>query len=108
MYRPSVWFCQVAPAELEEILRSHPGIDDAAVVGVPDDRAGEVPRAFVVPRRPDFSEEDVKSFVAAKVSEYKQLKGGVQFLTVIPKSPSGKILRRQLKGVLWPSQQLKD
>ena len=90
----------MAPAELEEILRSHPDIDDAAVVGIPDDRAGEVPRAFVVPRRPEISEEDVKRFVAAKVSDHKQLKGGVQFLTVIPKTPTGKILRRQLKGVL--------
>jgi acyl-coenzyme A synthetase/AMP-(fatty) acid ligase len=90
----------VAPAELEEILRSHPDIDDAAVVGVPDDMAGELPRAFIVRRRPDISEEDVKMFVATKVSQHKQLKGGVQFLTGIPKSPSGKILRRQLKGVL--------
>jgi hypothetical protein len=89
MYRPSLWFCQVAPAELEEILSSHPNIDDAAVVGVPDDRAGEVPRAFFVPRRPDISEEDVKNFVEAKVSEHKQLIGG------------GKILRQLLEGVLW-------
>jgi acyl-coenzyme A synthetase/AMP-(fatty) acid ligase len=81
----------VAPAELEEILCSHPDIDD---------RVSEVPRAFVVTRRPDISEEDIKKFVAAKVSEHKQLKGGVQLLTGIPKSPSGKILRRQLKGVL--------
>jgi len=94
----------VAPAELEEILRSHPDIDDAAVVGVPDERAGEVPMAFVVPRRPDISEEDVKNFVDAKVSEHKHLKGGVQFLTAIPKNPSGKILRRQLKSLLRPSQ----
>jgi len=70
------------------------------VVGIPDERAGEVPRAFIVPRRPDISEEDIKKFLAAKVSEHKQLKGGVQFLTSIPKSPSGKILRRQLKDVL--------
>jgi acyl-coenzyme A synthetase/AMP-(fatty) acid ligase len=90
----------VVPAELEEILRSHPDIEDAGVVGVPDDRAGEVPRAFVVPRRPGISEEDVRKFVAAKVSEHKQLKGGVHFLTGIPKSPIGKILQRQLKGVL--------
>ena len=90
----------MAPGELEEILRSHPDIDDAAVVGVPDDRAGEVPRAFIVPRRLNISEEDVKNFVAPKVSEHKPLKGGVQFLTSIPKSPSGKILRRQLNGEL--------
>jgi acyl-CoA synthetase (AMP-forming)/AMP-acid ligase II len=99
-YRPSLRLCQVAPAELEEILRSHPEIEDAAVFGVPNERAGEVPRAFVVPRRPDISEEDVKQFVAAKVSEHKWLKGGVQFVTRIPKSPSGKILRRDLKDVL--------
>jgi len=90
----------VAPAELEEILRSHPDIEDAGVIGVPDGMAGEVPRAFVVPRKPDISEEDVKKFVAAKVSEHKHLKGGVQFLTGIPKSPSGKILRRELRGLL--------
>ncbi|XP_023708323.1 4-coumarate--CoA ligase 1 isoform X3 [Cryptotermes secundus] len=89
---------QVAPAELEEILRSHPDIDDAAVIGVPDERAGEVPRAFVVPKRSQISEEDVKKYVAEKVSEYKQLKGGVKFLTSVPKSPSGKILRRLLKS----------
>lgn len=91
---------QVAPAELEEILRSHRDIADAAVVGVPDERAGEVPRAFVVPTRRDLSEEDIKKFVAAKVSEYKQLKGGVKFLSSIPKSPSGKILRRELKVMM--------
>jgi len=50
----------VAPPELEAILRSHPDIDDVGVVGIPYGRAGEVPRAFVVPRRPDISEEDVK------------------------------------------------
>ena len=101
MYWPSPLSCQVAPAELEEILRSHPDIEDAGVIGVSDGRAGELPRAFVVPRNPDISEEDVKKFVAAKLSEHKHLKGGVQFLTGIPKSPSGKILRRELKGLLW-------
>jgi acyl-coenzyme A synthetase/AMP-(fatty) acid ligase len=76
----------VAPAELEEILGSHPDTNDAGVVGVPDDRAGEVPRAFVVPRTPDIFLEDVKKFVAAKVAEHKELKGGVQFLTTNPKA----------------------
>jgi acyl-coenzyme A synthetase/AMP-(fatty) acid ligase len=90
----------VASAEPEEILRSHPDTDDAGVVGVSDSRAGEVTKAFVAPTRPDISEEGVKKFVAAKVSEYKQLMGGVQFFASIPKSPSGKILRRQLKGLL--------
>jgi acyl-coenzyme A synthetase/AMP-(fatty) acid ligase len=90
----------VAPAELEEILRSHPDIDDAAVIGVPDQRAGEVPRAFVVPKGAKISKEEVEKYVAEKVSEYKQLKGGVEFITSVPKNPSGKILRRVLKGQL--------
>jgi acyl-coenzyme A synthetase/AMP-(fatty) acid ligase len=57
-----------------------------------------VPRAFVVPKGPKISEEEVKKYVAEKVSEYKQLKGGVEFITSVPKNPSGKILRRALKG----------
>ncbi|XP_069685509.1 uncharacterized protein [Periplaneta americana] len=88
---------QVAPAELEEILRSHPHIEDAAVVGIPDERSGEIPKAFVVPKEKKISEEEVKKFVAEKVSDYKHLKGGVEFISSIPKSPSGKILRRLLK-----------
>lgn len=88
---------QVAPAELEDILRSHPGIADAAVIGVPNDRSGEVPKAFVVAREPKLTEDDVKKFVAEKVSEHKHLVGGVQFVTSVPKTLSGKILRRSLK-----------
>jgi acyl-coenzyme A synthetase/AMP-(fatty) acid ligase len=88
---------QVAPAELEDILRSHPGIADAAVIGIPSDRSGEVPKAFVVPREPKLTEDDVKKFVAEKVSEHKHLAGGVQFITTVPKTASGKILRRNLK-----------
>jgi acyl-CoA synthetase (AMP-forming)/AMP-acid ligase II len=88
---------QVAPAELEDILRSHPGIADAAVIGVPNDRSGEVPKAFIVAREPKLTEDDVKKFVAEKVSEHKHLTGGVQFVTSVPKTPSGKILRRNLK-----------
>lgn len=88
---------QVAPAELEGILLSHPMIADAAVVGVADEWAGEVPKAFVVGKSGDVSEKDVQEFVSTKVAEHKQLKGGVVFLDAIPKSPSGKILRRLLK-----------
>lgn len=88
---------QVAPAELEDILRSHPGIADAAVIGIPHDRSGEVPKAFIVLKEPKLTEDDVKKFVAGKVSEHKHLTGGVQFVSAIPKNPSGKILRRNLK-----------
>lgn len=89
---------QVAPAELEEILRSHPDITDAAVVGVDHEKTGEAPRAFVI-KRPESqtTEQDIKQFVAQKVADFKQLHGGVQFLDTIPKNATGKIMRRELK-----------
>jgi acyl-coenzyme A synthetase/AMP-(fatty) acid ligase len=73
-------------------------IADVAVVGVADDRAGELPRAFVV-RRPncEITENDVKSFVADKVAPFKRLEGGVKFIKEIPKNASGKTLRKALK-----------
>lgn len=89
---------QVPPAELEEVLRSHPDVLDAAVVGVPHQRNGEAPKAFVVKRKESqVTEEDIKGFVAGKVVEYKHLTGGVQFLDAIPKNTTGKILRREIK-----------
>ena len=84
------------PAELEAVLISHPQIDDAAVIGIPDDEAGELPMAFVV-RRGDLKTEEVCKFVEKHLAPYKKLKGGVKFVDKIPKSGNGKILRRELK-----------
>lgn len=89
---------QVPPAELEEILRDHPDIADAAVIGIPHATAGEVPRAYVVPKNPNLTEKEVKDYVKKKVAEYKKLSGGVEFIDVIPKNATGKILRRELKA----------
>eukprot|EP00253_Pinus_taeda_P006910 PITA_06910 len=87
---------QVAPAELEELLLSNPDISDAAVIPYPDDEAGQIPMAFVV-RKSDsnLSKEDVINFVAKQVSPYKKIRR-VAFVNSIPKSPSGKILRKDL------------
>jgi acyl-CoA synthetase (AMP-forming)/AMP-acid ligase II len=85
---------QVAPAELEAVLLKHPSIKDAAVVRSPDEEAGEVPKAFVVADG-TLSEDDVMSFVAEHVSPHKRVRR-VEFIDAIPKSPSGKILRRIL------------
>jgi acyl-CoA synthetase (AMP-forming)/AMP-acid ligase II len=85
---------QVAPAELEALLLTHPKIADVAVVPKPDEAAGEIPKAFVV-RREDLSEEAVKKFVAGRVAPHKKIRA-VEFVDRIPKSPSGKILRRVL------------
>ena len=85
---------QVAPAELEAILLSHPSVADAAVIPSPDDEAGEVPKAFIVPRGACRVEE-VLEYVAAQVAPYKKIRK-VELIEQIPKSPSGKILRRIL------------
>ena len=88
---------QVAPAELEAILNTHPQVADCAVIGVPDNEAGEVPKAFVVPAGDDFDVDAVLAFVAGQVAPYKRIRL-IECMPKIPKSPSGKILRRLLRS----------
>jgi acyl-CoA synthetase (AMP-forming)/AMP-acid ligase II len=87
---------QVPPAELEAILVTHPAVADAAVTPHPDEEAGEIPKAFVVLKPDaDASPEDIMAFVAERVSPQKRVRL-VEFISEIPKSASGKILRRVL------------
>jgi len=86
---------QVAPAELEAVLLSNPLIADAAVIPVPDAEAGEIPKAYIV-KRGEIDAEQVMAYVAERVSPYKKVRQ-VEFVEAIPKSPSGKILRRLLR-----------
>jgi acyl-CoA synthetase (AMP-forming)/AMP-acid ligase II len=90
--------CQVPPAELESVLLSHPAVADAAVVAQQDEEAGEIPRAFVVLKMPATAEE-LMAFVAERVAPYKKIRR-VDFIAAIPKSPSGKILRRLLRDTV--------
>jgi acyl-CoA synthetase (AMP-forming)/AMP-acid ligase II len=85
---------QIAPAELEAVLLGHALIADAAVIPIPDEEAGEVPKAFVV-LKGDLTPADILAYVAARVAPYKKLRS-VEIIDAIPKSPSGKILRRIL------------
>ena len=90
---------QVPPAELESLLISNSAIEDAAVIGVPDERAGELPKAFVVKKTNErITEEQIIKFIEERVAPHKTLKGGVEFIDKIPRSLSGKILRRELKA----------
>jgi len=98
---------QVAPAELEGHLLRHPDVADACVVGIPDEYSGELPFAYVVlsanaaKRAASADAEKIKAriikHVADNKSKYKHLQGGVEFIDVIPRNPSGKLLRRILR-----------
>ncbi|KAK3183755.1 hypothetical protein Dsin_031041 [Dipteronia sinensis] len=94
---------QVAPVELEQLLLSHPDIADAAVIPYPDEESGQVPMAFVV-RQPqsNLNQAQIMDFVAKRVSPYKQIRR-VAFINSIPKNPSGKILRKELRKVAVPT-----
>ena len=85
---------QVPPAELEAVLLSHPQISDAAVIPIPDEEAGEIPKAYVVVKD-DISEDEIMAYVAEHVAPYKKIRQ-VEKIDEIPKSASGKILRRVL------------
>ena len=92
---------QVPPAELEGLLLSCAGIKDAAVIGMPDEEAGELPTAFVVKQDgSDITADDITKFVNERVSSHKRLRGGIRFVESIPKTASGKILRRELRDAL--------
>src|SRR5438067_453173 len=86
---------QVPPAELEAVLRTHPAVSDAAVIPIPDEEAGEVPKAYVV-LKGDVPLEALLAYVAERVAPYKKIRA-VEVIDAIPRSPSGKILRRLLK-----------
>lgn len=87
---------QVAPAELEALLLTHPAVTDAAVVAMPHPTGGEAPKAFVVTDQ-DIDPQDLLAWVAERVAPYKRIRA-LEFIDAIPKSPAGKILRRRLKN----------
>lgn len=87
---------QIAPAELEALLMADSRVADAAVIGVPDAEAGEVVKAFIVKSDAALSEDDVKNIIVGQVAKFKHIEI-VAFVDSIPKSASGKILRRLLR-----------
>jgi acyl-coenzyme A synthetase/AMP-(fatty) acid ligase len=94
---------QVAPTELESFLQQQPLVSEAAVVPVPDEFAGELPRAYIVGSTeakgndPEQVQEALRTAVAAAFPQHKHLAGGVELIDALPKTPSGKVLRPMLK-----------
>lgn len=95
---------QVAPAELEAVLSEHPQVFDVAVVGRPDPTAGEVPKAFVVPNG-SINADELIEWTAARVASYKKIRE-IEFINQIPRSATGKILRRVLKDTVPQQKEL--
>jgi acyl-CoA synthetase (AMP-forming)/AMP-acid ligase II len=85
---------QVAPAELEAVIVGHPAIADACVIGIADEEAGEVPKAFVV-KKGEITAEELQAYVAERVAPHKRIRA-VEFMDALPKSATGKLLRRVL------------
>ncbi|MDQ6919473.1 MAG: hypothetical protein M3Z98_08960 [Candidatus Dormibacteraeota bacterium] len=90
----------VYPAEIEDLLSSHPRVADVAVVGVPDERFGQALKAFVV-KRGTLSEEEVKSHVRSNLARFK-IPREVEFVKELPRNATGKVLRRELAELRRP------
>jgi acyl-coenzyme A synthetase/AMP-(fatty) acid ligase len=95
---------QISPTELEEIIGRHPMVKDSGVTSIWDDVEGtEIPLAFVVPKTPILSmnrerlAKEIRDLVAGEVAGYKKLRGGVWFIDQLPRNPTGKMLRRELR-----------
>ena len=89
------------PAELEALLLNHELVEDAAVIGIPDEYSGELPKAFIVLKHGTTGSkklaEEIQKWVEEHKVKYKWLRGGIEFLETIPKTASGKILRKDLR-----------
>jgi long-chain acyl-CoA synthetase len=86
----------VYPNEIEDVLTQHPGVLEAAAIGLPDDKSGEAVKVVVVRKDPALSEADVRQWCEANLTGYKRPKV-VEFRQELPKTPVGKILRRELR-----------
>ena len=92
---------QVSPSELEDILRTHQEVMDTAVLSCPDDKYGEVPRAYVVKRNRKADSQTVAAsihdYLNTRIADHKRLRGGIVFMDTIPRSPAGKILKKNIR-----------
>ncbi|MBN9620692.1 MAG: fatty acid--CoA ligase, partial [Actinobacteria bacterium] len=90
----------VYPAEVESVLAAHPGLADVAVIGVPDERWGERPIAVAVARAEGVDPAEVVAFARERMAHYK-CPTEVVFVAELPRNPSGKVLKRELRAPYW-------
>jgi len=88
----------IYPAEVEGVIASHPGVKEVGVIGVPDEKWGEVPVAFIVKADSKLSAKDVADHLVSRIAKYKTPKR-IEFIDALPRNPSGKILKRDLRGL---------
>jgi long-chain acyl-CoA synthetase len=94
----------IYPAEIENVLLSHPAVNEAAVIGIPHERWGETPRAIVVPRAGHTTtEHELISFTRARLAHYK-CPTSVMFAQALPRNASGKLLKRDLREMYRPGR----
>jgi acyl-CoA synthetase (AMP-forming)/AMP-acid ligase II len=96
----------IFPAEIEDVLYQHPGVKEAAVIGIPDEKWGESLKAFIVPRGESLSEQEVIDFCKQHLASYKKPKS-VEFLTELPRNPAGKVLKTVLREPYWKDADFK-
>jgi long-chain acyl-CoA synthetase len=95
----------VYPAEVENVLMSHPAIADVAVIGVPHEKWGETPKAIVVKAAgTDVTEEEIISFAQSQLAKFK-CPTSVDFVDMLPRNPSGKILKKDLREPFWAGRE---
>jgi acyl-CoA synthetase (AMP-forming)/AMP-acid ligase II len=95
----------IYPAEVENAIFGHPDIADVAVIGVPDDKWGEAVKAVIVAKPgTQLTNDDVIAYARERIAAYKCPKS-VDFIDVLPRNPSGKVLRRELRGKYWSSKE---
>jgi len=91
----------VYPAEVENVLMAHPAIADVAVIGIPDEKWGETPKAIVVRKAGvEVTEQDIISFCKERMAKFK-CPTSVDWIDVLPRNPSGKILKKDLRAPYW-------